>query len=213
MVKTFMKLSGVALMICMVPVASIAQSNTLRRVEGAATAAGSDSVEVAGEVFFLAGMVVPTDTDGSRSRLSQLVSGQKLVCTVQETSQGSRQTAICLAGSKDVSRAMVRSGAALSYAENNLDFLEVQELARQEGLGLWVQADTVDRAAAFANGSVPPRDCAIKGNKGRQKPYALKFHRPGDAYYTRTKINIHKGESWFCSTSSAEAAGFIASGN
>lgn len=202
----------IALMTCLVPAASAAQSAVLQQVEGFATAINGDTLEVAGEVFFLAGMVVPVNADTSRDHLTQLLSGQNLVCKVQETTQGSHPTANCLAGKVSVSEGMVRAGVAFAYRENNLDFSEVQSLAQKERLGLWAYEESSDQALAVWNGSQPPRDCLIKGNKGREKPYALKYHSPGAAYYSRTRVNIHKGESWFCSTADAKAAGFIASG-
>lgn len=211
--KKFAKSGCAMLMICLIPAVSAAQSAGLEQVEGLATVAKGDALELAGEVFYLAGMVVPTNADASRSHLARLVSGQRLVCTVQETTQGSHRTANCLVGEKNISEGMVRAGVAFAYRENNLDFSEVQSLAQQEGLGLWMHDEAGEQALAVANGSHPPRDCLIKGNKGRANPYALKYHSPGAAYYSRTRVNIHKGESWFCSTTRAEAAGFTASGN
>lgn len=210
--KMYAKTGYAVLMICLVPAVSAAQNAVLQRVEGVATATKGDALEIAGEVFFLAGMVVPTDVDASMNHLAHLVSGQRLVCTVQETTQGSHRTASCLVGEKDISEGMVRAGVAFAYHENNLDFSEAQSLAQQEGLGLWARGETSEQALAVANGSHPPRDCLIKGNKGYEKPYTLRYHSPGAAYYSRTRINIHKGESWFCSATSAEAAGFTASG-
>lgn len=211
--KMFGKTGCIVLMIYLVTAVSAVQSAALPRVEGTAMVAGSDAIEISGEIFFLAGIVVPINADVSLNQLAQLVSGQILVCTVQETTQGSHRTASCLVGETSVSRAMVRSGAAFAYFESNHDFSEAESLAKQEGLGLWTHDEAKDQAMAFASGSHPPRDCSIKGNKGHEKPYALKYHIPGAAYYSRTRINTRKGESWFCSTALAEAAGFTASRN
>ena len=48
--------------------------------------------------------------------------------------------------------------------------------------------------------------CTIKGNissKGERI-----YHLPGDQHYDRTKINLAKGERWFCSEAEAIAAGW-----
>ncbi|MGE4056801.1 MAG: thermonuclease family protein [Vicinamibacterales bacterium] len=53
-------------------------------------------------------------------------------------------------------------------------------------------------------------DCRIKGNvnaAGRRL-----YHRPGDGWYERTKIDTSKGEAWFCSEADARAAGFVPAG-
>lgn len=49
--------------------------------------------------------------------------------------------------------------------------------------------------------------CNIKGNisyYGGQRIY----HVPGQEYYSETRINLLKGERWFCSEAEAQAAGW-----
>ena len=49
--------------------------------------------------------------------------------------------------------------------------------------------------------------CGIKGNisiNARERIY----HVPGQKYYWATRINLFRGERWFCSESAARAAGW-----
>ena len=48
--------------------------------------------------------------------------------------------------------------------------------------------------------------CAIKGNIGNSG--ARIHHVPGGRYYDRTRIDMSKGERWFCSAGEAWAAGW-----
>lgn len=66
-------------------------------------------------------------------------------------------------------------------------------------------------AAPAAAAPVPvaaPAGCAIKGNitaKGEKV-----YHVPGGTYYAATKIELDKGERFFCSEAEAQAAGWRA---
>jgi hypothetical protein len=48
--------------------------------------------------------------------------------------------------------------------------------------------------------------CSVKGNIsfGGERIY----HVPGQEYYSATRINLFKGEHWFCSEAAARAAGW-----
>jgi hypothetical protein len=53
--------------------------------------------------------------------------------------------------------------------------------------------------------------CNVKGNisfNGNQKIY----HVPGQKYYSETRIDLLKGERWFCSEDAARRAGWRKSG-
>jgi len=52
----------------------------------------------------------------------------------------------------------------------------------------------------------PPDQCRIKGNinaKGERI-----YHVPGQQAYSVTRINLAKGERWFCTKAEARAAGW-----
>lgn len=178
-------------------------------VEGPGQAVSGDALRVGAEVFFLNGIVAPADDKRSEDRLSDLLAGHAVICNVQKMTQGSHRTATCSSAGADISSQMVRSGLALAYAENGIDLIALQSAARNEGLGLWDSDEVEALADAVASGAAPPRDCAIKGNKSHQIPYALSYHLQGSAYYSRTRVNVLQGESWFCRAAEARAAGFV----
>jgi hypothetical protein len=61
---------------------------------------------------------------------------------------------------------------------------------------------------AIAPDFVPPLiGCGIKGNISQNTGERI-YHVPGQKYYSATKINLLKGERWFCSEEVARAAGW-----
>lgn len=52
-----------------------------------------------------------------------------------------------------------------------------------------------------------PGACTIKGNISVSTGGRI-YHVPGGEYYGPTKINIIKGERWFCTEAEAQAAGW-----
>jgi hypothetical protein len=48
--------------------------------------------------------------------------------------------------------------------------------------------------------------CGVKGNISVTGERI--YHTPGQEYYSQTRINLLKGEKWFCSEASARAAGW-----
>jgi hypothetical protein len=59
---------------------------------------------------------------------------------------------------------------------------------------------------AFAFGPLAA-GCNIKGNIADGTGERI-YHLPGQTYYLSTRINPFGGERWFCSESSAQAAGW-----
>jgi hypothetical protein len=48
--------------------------------------------------------------------------------------------------------------------------------------------------------------CGVKGNISATGERI--YHTPGQQYYSKTRINLLKGERWFCSEAAASAAGW-----
>ena len=93
------------------------------------------------------------------------------------------------------------------------NYVAAQSTAQSAGRGLW-GAECAPAAAAPGpapdqdSSTTPASDCKIKGNisSSGEKIY----HMPGQRYYDETKIDLAKGEKWFCSPAQAEAAGWRA---
>ena len=49
--------------------------------------------------------------------------------------------------------------------------------------------------------------CDIKGNISVETGERI-YHLPGQKYYSSTRIDVSRGERWFCSESDARAAGW-----
>lgn len=109
---------------------------------------------------------------------------------------------------------LVKQGFAFSYTyppdvKYQDLFVKAQEEAREARQGLWnscpaqtpAQAETPALQENYSGGS-----CLIKGNisSSGEKIY----HLPGCGSYEKTRIDEARGEKWFCSESSALAAGW-----
>ncbi|MFC1615086.1 thermonuclease family protein [Patescibacteria group bacterium] len=86
---------------------------------------------------------------------------------------------------------------------------DAQSEAESENLGMWGECDPVGIKASAnqERGTVSFDDeCVIKGNisKKGEKDYFL----PGCPNYKRVKIDMRKGEQWFCLEEEAKASGW-----
>ncbi|MCT8159678.1 thermonuclease family protein [Pseudoruegeria sp. SHC-113] len=149
--------------------------------------------------------------DWAKATLAGLVAGQKLSCQQRDTDRYGRVVASCTAGGKDLGAEMVRLGAAMAYRKYALDYVDLEKQAVFAKRGIWageVRAPEDHRrgkAAAPAAQAQPLQGCVIKGNiSGNGQIY----HMPGQADYTKVRINTAKGERWFSSEGEAQAAGW-----
>jgi hypothetical protein len=63
---------------------------------------------------------------------------------------------------------------------------------------------------SIESGGSPTAACRIKGNIGSSGRRV--YHVPGAASYESTRIDLSRGERWFCSAKEAERAGWRPSG-
>lgn len=190
-------------------------------VEGRARAVDGDTLEVAGQKVRLFGVDAPEldqtcERGGrrwacgvaAREALAGIVGRKRLVCEVREVDRYGRAVAVCQAGGADVGALMVRQGMAIAYRRYSGRYVNAENAARDEGLGLW-SAEWQEPEAYRHEGraqAVPDAACAIKGNVGAGGKRI--YHLPGQADYAATRIDPKKGEGWFCSEAEARAAGF-----
>ena len=104
-------------------------------------------------------------------------------------------------------------------------FLDAQSVAKAKKRGLWRACPTTapatrtpGKAPAAKKSSkkvttpkrrpvpAPTGRCDIKGNISDSGERI--YHMPGQRYYKDTKIDLRRGERWFCSPASAERAGW-----
>lgn len=98
---------------------------------------------------------------------------------------------------------MLRAGMAyyLGSTYSDPDLAKASEYARNEKIGIYSSKCTQTQ------NSKNPK-CVIKGN---YPGFTLKngtYHFPGCDNYTLTKLELFKGDRWFCTESEAQKAGF-----
>ncbi len=126
---------------------------------------------------------------------------------------------------EDLNAAMVSAGWALAYRQYSTAYVMEEAAAQAARRGLWQgtfvlpwdyragerlaregRATSVDAStsveAAGASGS-----CLIKGNISESGHI---YHLPGSKWYEKTRIDVGRGERWFCSEGDAQAAGWRA---
>ena len=113
-----------------------------------------------------------------------------------------------------INRLLVEEGYAMTMAiapDNRYrDLLSsAQERAKKEGRGLWGECDYKTANEDLRETDSQPADpnCTIKGNIS-EKGYGKNYFLEGCPNYSRIKIDISKGESYFCSEREAKKAGF-----
>ncbi len=118
----------------------------------------------------------------------------------------------CYSNRVDLNAQMVRQGYAWAFVKYSRRYVEQEADAKKTRQGIW-QAPT-ETAWAYrshrwriAKQEAPDKACPIKGNiSGKGKIY----HAPWSPWYSRTRINLKKGERWFCSEAEALKAGWRA---
>jgi len=144
-------------------------------------------------------------------RLTELSKGG-ISCFITGSDQHARYLAVCRQpDGTDINQLMVVEGYAWAFKRYSQDYVAAEDQAKARGLGVW-QAQTVTawdyRASKWAIAEQQaPEGCPVKGNisKGNQI-----YHAPWSPWYTKTKINVKKGERWFCTEREALDAGWRA---
>ena len=76
--------------------------------------------------------------------------------------------------------------------------------------GMWgaCEQELEEKTSTFETNNPPPNpDCVIKGNIS-EHGYGKTYFFPGCANYKRVKVDLEKGDRYFCTKEKAEAAGF-----
>ena len=106
---------------------------------------------------------------------------------------------------------MVAKGMAWAFLKFSDEYEADQENAKLAKLGIWrgpAQAPWEFRAKRWNTAAqVAPKGCPIKGNITKNGHI---YHTPWSPWYKRTRINIAKGERWFCDEAEAIKAGWRA---
>ncbi len=77
--------------------------------------------------------------EASKQHLTYLLTGEKLICNGRSRDKWGRDVATCMTGTEDVAALMVRHGWAVAYTEYSKDYVEDEQFARTNGMGLWAK--------------------------------------------------------------------------
>ncbi len=140
-------------------------------------------------------------------RLRALVATGETRCEGEDVDRYGRLVARCHAGGREVNATLVREGLAEAYRKYSGAFVAAEEAARAARRGIWAGAHLSPEAArrAAATAESAPDNCLIKGNISNNGRI---FHTARSRDYARTRIDVSKGERWFCSEAEALAAGW-----
>lgn len=143
------------------------------------------------------------------AQLEALTADREVTCTTLSEDGYSRSIADCYAADVKLGEAMVRTGYAWAFVRYSKAYVEQEQRARSEGLGIWQgesQPAWEYRADKWAVGDQQaPEGCPIKGNISK---HGRIYHAPWSPWYSQTKISVEKGERWFCDEAEAIAAGW-----
>lgn len=188
-----------------------------------------DTLEIADKRFRIFGIDAPeknqmcTKNDRlwacgivATGELIKLVIGQKVSCAKRDTDQYKRVVAVCFTNEGDIGSAMVASGWALAHRQYSMDYAEEEAEAKSKKLGLWASQFVMPWQWRRKRGAIERKatqtqskpECLIKGNISSKGDRV--YHKTDDFHYDRTKIDLSRGEKWFCSITEAEKAGWRA---
>ncbi len=193
---------------------------TIRVIDGNTLYAGSQSIRLKGidalEQRQICRIKGQNWQCGRRATfaLSRRISKGVVRCDWKTTDRHGRAVAVCRAGDLNLNAWMVSEGWALPEPEFAEEFAEELTSAETAGKGMWrgefiTPADWRDgvRMWHLKSSDAPSGNCAIKG---AIHPSGVRvFYPPGDRAYNKVKIDVAKGERWFCSVEEARSAGWI----
>jgi len=110
---------------------------------------------------------------------------------------------------EDLGEWMVLRGWAVAYVYYSYEYTRAEAIAKSRKRGIWASEFDMpwDWRQAQRNTDIGnAADCRIKGNinaKGERI-----YHTPGGQQYDLVKVDLEKGERWFCTEAEAVAAGW-----
>jgi hypothetical protein len=180
---------------------------------------GIDAPESSQTCLDAVGVEYPCGHAASKA-LTDKIGDRSVTCTGDENDRYGRLIAVCTVGEVELCQWMVERGHALAFRKYSKNYVETEDRAREAKVGMWSgvfiepwdwrrnKRPPTERDVEVPQPEerVPPGDCAIKGNISSKGTRI--YHLPTDAGYPQTRINLDKGERWFCTEAEAKAAGW-----
>ncbi len=201
-----------------------------KHISGRATVVDGDTLKIRGRRLRLDGIDAPELRQTcqywwflkwragvrAKTHLQSLIANRVVRCTYRKFGKHGRPLVTCHVGGGDNRRAvnlnwaMVQDGMAWAFVKYSRRYQVPESMAHVKKRGVWkyncrpAWAYREARCrATLAN--APNKKCRIKGNVSKAGKI---YHRPGDLSYCKTKINLRRGERWFCSEAEARRAGW-----
>ncbi|WP_020699584.1 thermonuclease family protein [Reyranella massiliensis] len=125
---------------------AIAGAMALGMPAAAQTITDGDTLRMNGVTYRLHGIDAPEAKqdcpDGwpagrmATTRLQELISGRTVICQEKDRDRYGRTVAVCRAGAEDIGAIMVRDGMAWAFTRYSQDYVQQEERAKAERLGV-----------------------------------------------------------------------------
>lgn len=139
----------------------------------------------------------------SKKRLQELVLNKRVRLEILRKDMYKRYLASVWVGNNLVAETLLKEGLArpdYTDIKYNDRLKAAYKYAKNNHIGLY--------SGACVSQKPPNPHCLIKGNidTGTNNKF---YHYPGCRHYKYIKIDLDRGERWFCTRAEAEAAGFV----
>lgn len=143
------------------------------------------------------------DGKEAKATLEELVLNKNLYVKVIFRDSNRRLVSHVFNDQGSVSVQMLRAGAAYYLGSVNSDpeLAKASEYARNKKIGIYSSKCTQTE-------NIKNPKCVIKGNYPGFTRNNGVYHFPGCGNYTITKLELFKGDQWFCTEAEAKKAGF-----
>lgn len=205
-----------------------AMPDTASAIEGPAIVIDGDTLEVAGLRLRLEGIDAPEAAQTCKrasgddwpcgmeasEALSALVRNRQVACDPVGQDKYKRTLAICFVDGDELNGLMVATGYARAFVKYSTAYAADEASAKAASAGIWqgtseapwdfrhpVSSAGTPAAASLASAA----GCPIKGNISK---HGHIYHLPSMPWYGNVKIDLARGERWFCSEAEAAAAGW-----
>ncbi len=194
-------------------------------ISGKVEIVDGDTIEIAGASIRLYGIDAPEagqkcgDAKGgswpcgneATTAMADLAEGKEAECQILGKDDYDRFLGICTVDGVIINERMVADGYAWAFIKYADDYVGIEQQSRAAKVGVWqgpAKAPWDYRAERWVVAEQEaPNGCPIKGNISSNGKI---YHPPWSPWYARTKIDLSKGERWFCSEREAIDAGWRA---
>jgi endonuclease YncB( thermonuclease family) len=194
-----------------------------QEVAGIAFVTDGDTIKVDGHKIRFHGLDAPEAKQSCRSDgkeyqcgfestqfLISLIAGKEVNCNIVDIDRYKRLVGKCFTSDgTDINASMVSNGHAIAYLYYSQDYKVHQDNAQSAKLGMWAGQFIEPYKWRKGERLIKQADtgqCKIKGNINSKG--AKIYHIQSGQNYSQTKIDIIKGEKWFCSEAEAVSAGW-----